>query len=136
MIAAVLLIPLSFGFADNEIDKLQGTWQGEKIVGKGKEIPAENAKNLSFVIAGNTVNRFVIGIDGKDPATILAVATKNGPHVFSLMTGKKGDPPMLGIYELEGDTLKWCFSAKKRPDKFESPEGGDATFMVLKRVKK
>ena len=69
-------------------------------------------------------------------ATLVVLAAKKGPNHVTLSTGKKGDPPMIGIYELDGDTLKWCFSPKKRPDKFESPEGSENMLMILKRVKK
>lgn len=136
MFASVLMVSMSIGFAEKEIDKLQGTWQVQKLVSKGKEVDAEKAKNLTFVIEGTKINRFVNGVDSKDPANLLVVQPKKGPAIFSLSTGKKDDPPMLGIWELDGDNLKWCFSPKRRPTSFESPEGSDITFMILKRIKK
>jgi uncharacterized protein (TIGR03067 family) len=130
-----LVIALSLGFAADKDDKLQGTWQAEKIIGRGKEIPAERAKLISFVIEGNTVKRLVNGVDSKDPVTI-KIDTSKKPIQFDLMSSKQGDPTMLGIYEIDGDTLKWCFSAKKRPEKFESGDGSDNMLIVMKRVKK
>ena len=45
---------------------------------------------------------------------------------------------MLGIYEINGDTLKVCFDAqgKKRPTEFTSPPGSDYFVNVHKRAKK
>ena len=45
---------------------------------------------------------------------------------------------MLGIYEIDGDTLKVCFDAegKKRPTEFKSAPGSQTFVNVHKRVKK
>ena len=39
----------------------------------------------------------------------------------------------VGIYSLEGDTLKWCVSKKTRPATFETVKG--QFLLILKRVK-
>src|SRR5258707_5949050 len=110
MLFNALMLILSLGFAaDKELDKLQGTWQAEKIVGRGKEVPDDRAKAISYVFDGNSAKRFVNGVDRKDPATIKVDASKK-PAQIDLSTGKDGDPTMLGIFEVEGDTLKWCMS--------------------------
>jgi uncharacterized protein (TIGR03067 family) len=137
MIASALLLSLSFGFAaDKDLLKVQGAWQVEKVVSKGKEVDSDGAKAISFVIEGNVIRRFVNGVDRKDPATIKMTPPLKRPGHIDLTSDNKGEPKMLGIYELDGDTLKWCFSPKKRPDKFESPEGSDITLIVMKKVRK
>lgn len=131
-----LILTLVLGFAaDKDLDKLQGAWQVEKIVGRGKELTGERARAITFVVDKDSMQRFVNGVDRKDPATIKIDASKMPPQI-DLMPAKQGDPTMLGIYEIDGDTLKWCFSAEKRPAKFESAEGGDATLIILKRAKR
>jgi uncharacterized protein (TIGR03067 family) len=136
MILNVLVITVAVGFAaDKDLDKLQGTWQAQKLVGRGKEIDAERARAITYVFEGDVAKRFVAGVDRKDPGTIKIDASKKPAHI-DLKPAKDGDPTMLGIYEIDGDTLKWCFSAKKRPEKFEAPEGTDNLLLVLKRVKK
>ncbi len=131
-----LVITLSIGFAaDKDLDKLQGTWQMQKLVGRGKEIDDDRARAISYVFEGNTAKRFVNGVDRKDPGTIKIDAMMKPAHI-DLKPAKEGDPTMLGIYEIDGDMLKWCFSAKKRPEKFEAPEGSDSILMIFKRVKK
>jgi uncharacterized protein (TIGR03067 family) len=44
----------------------------------------------------------------------------------------------LGIYELDGDTVKFCFAApgKERPTNFTAIAGSQRTLSVWKRVKK
>jgi uncharacterized protein (TIGR03067 family) len=44
--------------------------------------------------------------------------------------------PMLGIYQLEGDTLTICLGGNVRPKTFESPDGSRNLLLVLKRVKR
>jgi len=133
MQALVLSLSLSFS-ADKELDKLQGTWQMEKLVGRGKEIDGDRARAISYVFNGDTAKRLVNGVDRKDPGTIKIDAAKKPAHI-DLKPAKDGDPTMLGIFEIDGDTLKWCFSSKKRPEKFEAPEGSDNLLMIFKRVK-
>jgi uncharacterized protein (TIGR03067 family) len=135
MLATTLVISLSVGLGvDKGLEALQGTWRVEKLTARGKEVPPEKAKAITFVIERDAVKRLVNGVDRKDPATLKVDASKK-PAQIDLVPAKEGDPTMLGIYELDGDTLRWCFSAKKRPAKFEAPTGGDATLLILKRVK-
>src|SRR5437588_713509 len=110
MILRLPLLVLVLGLAaDKELDALQGTWETQRLVGKGgKEVPPEKAKAVTFVIQGDTLKRFVNGMDRNDPATIKADAAKK-PAQFDLTSTKPGDPKMLGIYELDGDNLKLCF---------------------------
>jgi uncharacterized protein (TIGR03067 family) len=129
-----VLIVLAGFAADTDLDKLQGTWEAQRIVSRGKEVAPEKG-TLTFVIKGDTVKRFVMDVDRNDPATIKVDATAK-PARIDLTSTKPGDPKLLGIYEIDGDTLTLCFSPTKRPEKFESAEDGDHTLIVLKRVKK
>ena len=42
----------------------------------------------------------------------------------------------LGIYSLEGDTLKWCVGTPGRPRPTEFRTGGSQFYLLLKREKK
>jgi uncharacterized protein (TIGR03067 family) len=130
----VLIVALVGFAADTDLDKLQGTWELTRAVGRGKEVVPDKGA-VTFVIKGDTMKRFVRDVDRNDPLTIKVDATAK-PARIDLTPAKPGDPKMLGIYELDGDNLKVCMSATKRPEKFESPEGSDITLLVMKRVKK
>lgn len=134
MFLNAIVFSLALGAADADA-KLDGTWQLQKLVGRGKEIDDDRAQAISYVFEGNSAKRLVNGVDRKDPGTIKIDTAKKPSHI-DLKPAKEGDPTMLGIYEIDGDTLKWCFSAKKRPEKFEASEGTDNILMIFKRVKK
>ena len=52
-------------------------------------------------------------------------------------TGPYKDKPLLGIYELDGDSLKICYAApgKDRPTEFNSKAGSGWILTVHKRLK-
>jgi uncharacterized protein (TIGR03067 family) len=53
--------------------------------------------------------------------------------------GKDDGKTAKGIYELDGDTLKWCTAGPgtdDRPGEFATAEGNDRLFVTLKREKK
>ena len=134
MFLNALVLSLTLGAADTEA-KLDGTWQLQKIVGRGKVIDDDRALAISYVFEGKFAKRLVNGVDREDPGTIKLDASRKPAHI-DLKPVKEGDPTMLGIFEINGDSLKWCFSSKKRPEKFEAPEGTDSILMIFKRVKK
>lgn len=57
---------------------------------------------------------------------------------YKVLEGPNKDKTILGIYDLNGDTLKFCFSSpdEKRPTDFKSREGSGWTLSEWKRVKK
>jgi uncharacterized protein (TIGR03067 family) len=57
---------------------------------------------------------------------------------YTVTEGDNKGQKMLGIYELDGDTAKFCFAApgKDRPTDFTTKEGSERTLSVWKRDKK
>jgi hypothetical protein len=55
-----------------------------------------------------------------------------------LAEGPNKGAVMLGIYEIDGDTLRVCFDpeGKKRPTEFKSASGSQTFVNVHKRAKK
>src|SRR5580700_8386142 len=57
---------------------------------------------------------------------------------YEMTEGPTKGKTHLGIYELDGDTVKFCFAApgKDRPSDFAAKEGSERTLSVWKRDKK
>ena len=117
-----------------DMDALQGKWQVASMERDGEAVPV--AKDAVRVITGDKYEMTLfpdLKIEGKfkidptaKPKTIESTAT-SGPYK---------DQELLGIYELDGDTLKICYAlpGKDRPTEFKSKEG--VMLFVHKKVKK
>jgi len=111
--------------ADKEQDKLQGTWSFVSHETDGNASAAADLENQTITFAGDkfTAKR---GDEVIQEGTQKLDATKT-PHTVDA-TPTEGDgkgTTMLGIYELAGDTMKFCFdpAGKKRPTDFKGGPG-------------
>jgi len=123
---------------EKEVSKFQGTWTFESCQAGGKEHPAGELKGLILTFEGDkhTVKKgddvIQVGTQKLDPSRspkTIDVTIAEGPNKGTVM---------LGIYEIDGDTLKVCFDpqGKKRPTEFKSAPGSENFVNVHKRVKK
>ena len=55
------------------------------------------------------------------------------PKTIDLTGFPKPDVKMLGIYELDGNTLKICVGESKRPIEFASKPGSKTGIFVLRK---
>jgi uncharacterized protein (TIGR03067 family) len=117
--------------------KLVGTWIGYAVKGKG-ERPEQMGVKVELKITKDTIQGF--GFKGKDKPDLgtgtFTLKLDATPH--HLDGDKKIDNPKrkevwLGIYELDGDNLRWCVGRKKRPTEFDGKD--DAFLLILKRQK-
>ena len=123
---------------EKEVRKFQGAWTFESSETGGKELPASELAGLILTFEGDkhTVkkgNEMVqVGTQKLDPS--------KSPKAIdvTLTEGVNKGAVMLGIYEINGDTLKVCFDAegKKRPTQFKSAPGSQTFVNVHKRLKK
>jgi uncharacterized protein (TIGR03067 family) len=123
---------------EKEVRKFQGAWTFESSVAGGKELPADELKGFILTFEGNkhTVKQgdklIQVGTQkldaSKSPKTIDVTMTE-GPNKGAVM---------LGIYEIDGNTLKVCFDpqGKKRPTEFKSAPGSANFVNIHKRMKK
>src|SRR5262249_44389337 len=112
---------------EKEVKKFQGAWTFESSEAGGKELPASELKGFILIFEGDkhTVKKgdevIQVGTQKLDPSKLpkaIDVTLTEGPMKGAVM---------LGIYEINGDTLKVCFDAqgKKRPTEFKSAPGSD-----------
>ena len=123
---------------EKEIKKFQGVWTFESSEAGGKELPAGELKGLILTFEGDkhTVKKgdevVQVGTQKIDPSKspkTIDVTMTEGPNKGAVM---------LGIYEIDGDTLKVCFDpqGKRRPTECKSAPGSQNFVNVHKRVKK
>ena len=128
------------GAETNEIQERQkfaGVWKGFAVEGRG-ENPDRGPVKLELQIAEQTIK----GLEFKGTNTVdhgegqFSLDLSQAPkHLDAWKTNERGrKQSYVGIYTLEGDTLKWCVSPQKvRPETFETKKG--QFLLVLKRQK-
>ena len=142
---------LSIGFSflsaeaqDTDQERIQGLWEIVSVTDSGEVDEDEAGKRVRF-----EGDQF-IPIDEEDQAEDIEFSFELNdsampPHFDMILEFNLGeDPPeevrMLGIYELDGDSLILClsnpFTGKEtaRPTEFESPQDSDISLIQLVRV--
>lgn len=121
---------------DMDSAALQGIWELEQLEIASKKVAADDLKKTRarVVIAGKSVT-FLTDTDGKGTKGALTLDATQSPRWITIEDGKKGKEP--GIYEIRGDTMKWCMArpGDKRPSEFASKAMPDSNLFVFKRVK-
>ena len=135
--------PVRADDAKKDEDKLQGTRQATEAVADGKPVPKEELACMKVVFAGDKM---------RIPPRPMGTArsrwrTRSGwtrarsrrPSTPTPLRGGGKGKTALGIYELDGDTVKLCLPVrldKERPTEFAAPEKSGLVLLTLKRVKK
>ena len=123
--------------AENDRDRLQGTWDSVSTESNGKAIPLAN---FPLTIEGN---RFTMGDRGLNWGNPLhgtfTLDPEKQPKAIDLVQdwGIPGQRPQRvpAIYELNGGTLKICSAdpGHKRPTDFTTKPGSGRVLMVYRR---
>jgi uncharacterized protein (TIGR03067 family) len=124
--------------AKKEMTLLEGEWSMVSGEANGNSLPKETVANArraakdgetTITFSGQVYFKAKFSIDPtKKPKTI----------DYTMTEGPTKGKTHLGIYELDGDTVKFCFAApgKDRPTEFSAKEGSERTLSVWKREKK
>jgi uncharacterized protein (TIGR03067 family) len=122
-----------------EAEKLQGTWKLVSLVVDGKEATkGDIKKEQEMMVEGD---KFTSTVDDKHSfkGTFKLDPTKKPKAVDAAVSeGQYKGKTLLGIYEIEGKTLRACYAppGKERPTEFASKEGSGNHLYVYKREKK
>lgn len=121
------------------VEQLRGSWRpesvtesGRRLTGadldayKGMTLTIQGGKSTLKAADGTVLSACELDVDaGRDPKTF------DAKEVEGLGVGRI----YKGVWEVEGDTLKWCFSTKDRPKGFEHKEDADFFMLILRRQK-
>ncbi len=128
--------------AQGDLDKLQGTWLTVSLVNDGRTIVDEKAppKEGPATKLAYEGNKWLIKVGDRVVATgTFKIDTTKKPKEIDLMDESDviNANTKLGIYELSGNTYKFCLApaGKPRPTEFTSKEGSGHSLGVLKPEK-
>jgi uncharacterized protein (TIGR03067 family) len=124
--------------ADDELARLQGTWQLVAAETDGKQAPKERVEQVRVVIKG-TAHTVIFGeqVVARDVKFDIDPTKDPKQTTDTISEGPDQGKQIKGIYRLEGDTLTSCVASigKDRPTEFASKPGGGHTLRTFRRVK-
>lgn len=114
--------------------QLVGIWKGYVVLGKGEK-PNEGPAKMELTITTERIAGIQLQekerVDHGSGEYALTLSAEPRTH-DGIKTNERGrKDTWLGIYTLEGETLKWCVHKKERPETFET--GAGKFLMILKR---
>jgi len=124
--------------AKQDMAQLQGEWSMASAGGGGAALPSDMLKNSKRVCKGDETTVVVGGQLLMKAKFTLDPSKKPKSIDYQVTGGPNAGKTQLGVYELDGDTVKFCFSApgKDRPTDFTTKAGDGRTSSVWKRDKK
>jgi uncharacterized protein (TIGR03067 family) len=121
------------------VEQLRGSWRPESVTESGRRLTGadleayrrmtltiQDGKSTLKAADGTVLSACELKVDaGRNPKTF------DAKEVEGVGVGRI----YKGVWEVEGDTLKWCFSTKDRPKGFEIKEDADFFLLILRRQK-
>lgn len=120
--------------------QIQGIWgavsYGENGQGAGQEVAPEQSA-IRWIIKDTSVIFLASGLadaDLDDLTGAFQLDSSKQPKTIDISMGRQ---TMLGIYEMDGDTLKVCYGRNgvERPTEFKAAAGSNYIMIVFKRLK-
>jgi uncharacterized protein (TIGR03067 family) len=132
--------PPGQGAVENELARFQGTWRVIEVEENGRKVPADKLReaDVTVEIKGD---KHTLKSGGQSQGTVTikldpTATPKRYDMVLPPGAPNEGKDPK-GIYELDGDTWKFCQdkSGKGRPTEFSGKAGSGWVMVVMKREK-
>jgi uncharacterized protein (TIGR03067 family) len=121
---------------------LQGIWMTVSLVSDGKTLVDEKhpPKEGSVTKLEYDGNHWMVKVEGKTIASgIFRIDATKTPKEVDILdaSGVRNEKSKLGIYELKGDTYRYCLApaGKPRPAEFASKAGSDYSLGMMRREK-
>ncbi len=120
----------------DELKRFEATWKFVSIDAEGRPVPAELFKDDTLTLKGK---RFTSTVRGRSTGGVFKIDPTAVPKTIDITftDGPGKDNSQKGIYELDGETQKICWSApgKPRPTEFEAKPRSGRILQVLEKVK-
>jgi uncharacterized protein (TIGR03067 family) len=120
-----------------DLERLEGTWVATSAEANGEAFSDEATKSMKLVVKGD---KYTFTMGGEHEKGTLKLDPTKKPKTIDIhiTEGTEKGKTQLGLYELEGDTLKVCVAEaeKDRPKEFGSKEGSGHGLLVFKRSEK
>jgi uncharacterized protein (TIGR03067 family) len=138
--AAILLVAAEppADAVKKDLAALEGDWAMVSAERDGQAVPAEYVKAGKREFKDGKV-KVSFGDMVFLEATVTIDPSKKPKHMdYDVTDGAAKGQKQLGIYEIDGDTIKFCFASadQGRPTDFTTKEGSGRTASVWKKVKK
>ncbi|HEV7784742.1 MAG TPA: TIGR03067 domain-containing protein [Thermoanaerobaculia bacterium] len=140
ILTAGLLLATDPGKGD--LEKLQGTWLTVSLVSDGKtvvdeKLPPKPGPTAKVEYEGS---QWRVKVGEKTVATgAFKIDSKKMPKEIDILdeSGTINDKTKRAIYELDGDTFRYCIglAGKPRPKEFSAQEGSENALIVSRREK-
>jgi uncharacterized protein (TIGR03067 family) len=119
-----------------DLKKLAGTWALVEEVSDGQKRDDDYLKKIKWIINEDGTWKVLEDGEVKYRGKLTVDPTKKPRAIDSTLAGEQEGTVVRSIYEVNGDTLKHCFTVgEDRPKAFESKPGSGCTNSVFKRVK-
>ena len=121
-----------------DMARLQGEWSMATAGAGGQSLPDDMLKNSKRVCKGDETT-VTIGGQLLMKANFTLDPSKQPKAIdYRVTAGRNAGKTQLGIYEFEGESVKFCFAAPgmARPTDFNTKTGDGRTTSVWKRDKK
>jgi uncharacterized protein (TIGR03067 family) len=121
------------------VKQLRGAWRPESVTEFGRRLTGADLE--AYTVMTLTIQDGKSTLKAADGAVLsaceLKVDAEGEPRTFDAkeVEGLGVGRIYKGVWEVEGDILKWCFSTKDRPKGFESEVGAAVLMLVLRRQK-